>query len=175
MDIMQQSAWTNFKMQDANIYSNVNSDQETIQNFKNVLDQLTFNSKPIISELTDMAKRYINMAPVIVETIENQINNVPRHQKLPLMYLMDSICKNIGGSYLLLFSLNLTKFFGQTYNLVDSDTQMKLKRLVNTWKDYPKGPLFSQNILENLNSIINQFQKKDENVNRLIILILFIN
>jgi len=73
---MQQSAWTNFKMQDANIYSNVNSDQETIQNFKNVLDQLTFNSKPIISELTDMAKRYINMAPVIVETIENQINNV---------------------------------------------------------------------------------------------------
>jgi len=87
------------------------------------------------------------------------------------MYLMDSICKNIGGTYLSLFSLNLTKLFGQTYNLVDSDTQMKLKRLVNTWKDYPKGPLFSQNILESLNSIINQFQKKDENVNRNIILI----
>jgi len=85
------------------------------------------------------------------------------------MYLMDSILKNIGGSYITLFSNNLTKLFGQTYNLVDSDTQMKLKRLVNTWKDYPKGPLFSQNILENLNTIINQFQK-DENVNNLNIL-----
>jgi len=80
------------------------------------------------------------------------------------MYLMDSILKNIGGSYITLFSGNLTEFFGQTYNLVDSDTQMKLKRLVNTWKDYPKGPLFSQNILDNLNIIINQSQK-DENVN----------
>ncbi|KAL6621118.1 hypothetical protein LY90DRAFT_507320 [Neocallimastix californiae] len=160
---MQQPSWTNFKMQDTNIYSKEDNDQELVHNFKIVLQQLTFNSKPIISELTDLAKRYISIAPLIVEAIENQINNVQRHQKLPLMYLMDSICKNIGGTYLSLFSLNLTKLFGQTYNLVDSDTQMKLKRLVNTWKDYPKGPLFSQNILESLNSIINQFQKKDEN------------
>lgn len=166
MDIkfMQQPAWTNFKMQDTTIYNKVN-DQDLIQNFKSVLRQLTFNSKPIISELTDLAKRDISIAPLIVEAIENQLKNVPSHQKLPLMYLMDSICKNIGGIYLSLFSMNLTKIFGQTYNLVDSDTQMKLKRLVNTWKDYPKGPLFSQNILENLNSFINQFQK-DENVNR---------
>jgi len=80
------------------------------------------------------------------------------------MYLMDSILKNIGEPYISLFSGNLTKLFGQTYNLVDSDTQMKFKRLVNTWKNYPKGPLFSHNILDNLNVIINQFQK-DENVN----------
>ena len=73
--------------------------------------------------------------------------------------------KNIGEPYISLFSRNLIKLFGQTYNLVDSDTQNKLKRLVNTWKDYPSGPMFSQNILDSLNVFINQFQK-DENVNK---------
>jgi len=81
---MQQPSWTNFKIQDANIYNKVDNDQESVQNFKSVLQQLTFNSKPIISELTDLAKRYINIAPLIVEAIENQINNVNfnRFQKL---------------------------------------------------------------------------------------------
>jgi len=162
LKLMQQPVWNNFKMQDTNIYKN--NDQDLVQEFKSVLQQLTFNSKPIISELTDLAKRNISIAPLIVDIIENQLKNVQSHQKLPIMYLMDSILKNIGGSYVTLFSNNLIKLFGQTFNLVDSDTQMKLKRLVNTWKDYPKGPLFSRNILDNLNSIINQFQK-DENVN----------
>lgn len=77
MDIkfLQQPAWTNFKMQDNNIYNKI-SDQDSIQDFKTVLQQLTFNSKPIISELTDLAKRHINLASLIVETIENQLNNV---------------------------------------------------------------------------------------------------
>jgi len=73
---MQQPSWTNFKMQDTNIYSKEDNDQELVHNFKIVLQQLTFNSKPIISELTDLAKRYISIAPLIVEAIENQINNV---------------------------------------------------------------------------------------------------
>lgn len=158
---MQPPVWNSYNIQDTYMYNN---NRDIIQDFKSVLQQLTFNSKPIISELTDLAKNNISNAPIIVEIIENQLKIVPNHQKLPIMYLMDSILKNIGGSYITLFSGNLTEFFGQTYNLVDSDTQMKLKRLVNTWKDYPKGPLFSQNILDNLDIIINQSQK-DENVN----------
>lgn len=160
LKFMQKPVWNSFKMQDNSNYF----DQNLIQSFKSVINQLTFNSKPIISELTDLAKRNITSAPIIVNIVENQLRDVPSHQKLPVMYLMDSILKNIGEPYISLFSGNLTKLFGQTYNLVDSDTQMKFKRLVNTWKNYPKGPLFSHNILDNLNVIINQFQK-DENVN----------
>jgi len=71
---MHQPVWNNFKMQDNTLYRN--NDQNLMQNFKSVLQQLTFNSKPIISELTDLAKRNASMAPIIVDIIENQLKNV---------------------------------------------------------------------------------------------------
>jgi len=75
MDIkfMQKPVWNNFKMQENNNYF----DQNLIQNFRSVvINQLTFNSKPIISELTDIAKRSIASAPIIVNIVENQLREV---------------------------------------------------------------------------------------------------
>jgi len=76
MDIkfMQKPVWNNnFKMQENNYYN----DQNLIQSFKSVIiNQLTFNSKPIISELTDIAKRSIASAPIIVNIVENHLREV---------------------------------------------------------------------------------------------------
>jgi len=70
---MQPPVWNSYNMQDTYMYNN---NRDTIQDFKSVLQQLTFNSKPIISELTDLAKNNISNAPIIVEIIENQLKIV---------------------------------------------------------------------------------------------------
>jgi len=72
LKFMQKPVWNSFKMQDNNNYF----DQNLIQSFKSVINQLTFNSKPIISELTDLAKRNITSAPLIVNIVENQLRDV---------------------------------------------------------------------------------------------------
>ena len=70
---MQPPVWNSYNIQDTYMYNN---NRDTIQDFKSVLQQLTFNSKPIISELTDLAKNNISNAPIIVEIIENQLKIV---------------------------------------------------------------------------------------------------
>jgi len=70
---MQPPVWNSYNIQDTYMYNN---NRDIIQDFKSVLQQLTFNSKPIISELTDLAKNNISNAPIIVEIIENQLKIV---------------------------------------------------------------------------------------------------
>lgn len=61
-------------------------------------------------------------------------------RKLPLLYLLDSIVKNIGGVYLQLFSRNLVTTFRSAYeNVVDEATRSAMLRLLDTW-----DPLFPQ-------------------------------
>jgi len=40
---------------------------------------------------------------------------VPPEQKLPVLYLLDSIMKNLGGEYLQLFSRNIVATFCHTF------------------------------------------------------------
>jgi pre-mRNA cleavage complex 2 protein Pcf11 len=54
--------------------------------------------------------------------------------KLPALYLMDSIAKNIGQPYVSLFSRYLERLFLQTYREVDAATQTKMEELLGTWR-----------------------------------------
>ena len=71
------------------------------------LEDLTFNSKPIINSLTMIAEELIDSAPSVVAVIEETLATRPADKKLPVMYLLDSICKNIGGAFVENFQVNL--------------------------------------------------------------------
>ncbi|XP_032878420.1 pre-mRNA cleavage complex 2 protein Pcf11 isoform X1 [Amblyraja radiata] len=99
------------------------------------LEDLTFNSKPHINNLTILAEENLKYSPEIVKLIEAQISKAPVSEKLPVMYLMDSIVKNVGGSYITLFAQNLGVTFSSVFEKVDESTRKSLFKLRSTWDD----------------------------------------
>ncbi|ODV62759.1 Pcf11p ASCRUDRAFT_68590 [Ascoidea rubescens DSM 1968] len=110
------------------------SELEAIGNdYFNSLNELTFNSRPIIVNLTVIAQENIVAAPYITKAIQNRIQSCLPTQKLFTLYLLDSICKNIGSPYTVLFGSNLYNIFTQTYSLVSDLHRKKLIDLFKTW------------------------------------------
>ncbi|KAL3232270.1 Protein PCF11 [Nakaseomyces bracarensis] len=107
--------------------------ESTVKAFEGVLDDLTFNSRPIITTLTRMAEENISCAQYFVDLIEARIEKCKPSQKLYAFYVMDSICKNAGSPYTIYFSRNLATLYRKTYLLVDNTTRTKLIRMFKTW------------------------------------------
>ena len=106
---------------------------EAVQNYMESLEDLTFNSKPIINSLTMIAEESVEEAAAIVTAIERTIAARPPDKKLPVMYLLDSICKNVGGAFIEQFEHNLPDVVGTTFAASGPKVRNSLQALVRTW------------------------------------------
>ena len=97
--------------------------------FCSSLEDLVENSKPLITKLTRSADKNKNHAREIIGVIKEQITKSPGNQKLLMMYLIDSIIKEVGDCYLRGFSKSIIKTFCYTFEWVDEKTQKKLHEL----------------------------------------------
>ncbi|KAM0786746.1 hypothetical protein ACM66B_002183 [Microbotryomycetes sp. NB124-2] len=103
--------------------------------FSHQLELLRFNSKPAITNLTLFASEHrARMASAVANCLEEHLKSCPPEHKLPALYLLDSISKNIGPPYIALFARFIERVFLHAYRSVDAHTQVKLQELLGTWR-----------------------------------------
>uniref|UniRef100_A0A7N6BLR2 Pre-mRNA cleavage complex 2 protein Pcf11 n=1 Tax=Anabas testudineus TaxID=64144 RepID=A0A7N6BLR2_ANATE len=124
--------------------------EDACREYQSSLEDLTFNSKPHINMLTILAEENLNFAKDIVAIIEAQITKAPSAEKLPVLYLVDSIVKNVGGEYLAVFAKNLITSFICVFEKVDENTRKSLFKLRSTWDDvFPLKKLYALDVRVN--------------------------
>ncbi|KAL9124447.1 MAG: hypothetical protein Q9217_006221 [Psora testacea] len=107
---------------------------EVAEDYKSSLEDLVDNSRLVINNLTVIAKENIEHAMAISRVLENHIKTTPPNRKLPALYLLDSIVKNVGTPYTLFFGRNLYSTFMNAYSLVNPFIRQKLDEMLATWK-----------------------------------------
>lgn len=130
-----------------------------VKDFTSILEELTFNSRPIITTLTKIAEENISYAQYFADALEARIDRCPPSQKLCAFYALDSICKNAGSPYTIYFSRNLFTLYKKTYLLVDNGTRTKLIHMFKTWMDPNDStgglsPLFERSALERIEQFL---------------------
>ncbi|XP_059351204.1 uncharacterized protein LOC130696000 isoform X2 [Daphnia carinata] len=125
-----------------------NPQQEVIaEEYMSSLADLTVNSKPLINMLTMLAEENVDSAPVIVKVIEKHLSQVKPEMKLPVLYLVDSIVKNIGGAYTSLFTQNIVSSFCSVFEKVEESTRASMFKLRQTWSDvFPPKKLYALDV-----------------------------
>ncbi|KAI9699285.1 MAG: hypothetical protein M1836_002895 [Candelina mexicana] len=112
---------------------------EVAEDYKNSLEDLQLNSRYEISNLTVIAKENTEHAMAISRVLENHISKAPPTKKLPALYVLDSVVKNVGTPYTLFFGRNLYSTFMNAYTKVDGPIRKKLDEMLKTWKEPVPG------------------------------------
>ncbi|XP_019854910.1 PREDICTED: pre-mRNA cleavage complex 2 protein Pcf11-like [Amphimedon queenslandica] len=117
--------------------ADLESQSTVLEDYESVLEELTFNSKPIINMLTMKADKYRIYAPAIVELVKTRFFKVRQECKIPTLYLMDSMIKNLGGEFLEELTKGIVGVFCHAFEaLNDPKIRIALYKLRQTWLPY---------------------------------------
>ena len=128
---------------------------DLVRRFEVELDQLTFNCKPLINDLTMLAgnalSANVQAAGRIATILESRIESVEPPVKLLTLYLMDSIVKNVGGAFAIHFSRNLVSMFCGAFEKMSKEQRDAMNKLLGTWP-----AVFTEETVEQIRSKMKQ-------------------
>ncbi|KAJ3568610.1 hypothetical protein NP233_g5605 [Leucocoprinus birnbaumii] len=104
------------------------------RDYSSRLDQLQFNSRPVIQSLSFYAQEYSRYGDIVAQCIDSHIRKVPPWMKLPAFYLLDAISKNVYDPYSRVFAPLVIPLFLETYRSVDDSTRSKMDEMLLTWR-----------------------------------------
>ena len=108
-------------------------EEEVAASYALELAELTFNSKPIINSLTMIADEERAFSHAIAGVVLRKIGSALADKKLPIIYLLDSICKNVGAAYKNHFAPALPQTIGDAFDANGPKVRTSLQKLVDTW------------------------------------------
>eukprot|EP00485_Elphidium_margaritaceum_P019487 CAMPEP_0202727360 /NCGR_PEP_ID=MMETSP1385-20130828/185078_1 /ASSEMBLY_ACC=CAM_ASM_000861 /TAXON_ID=933848 /ORGANISM="Elphidium margaritaceum" /LENGTH=1126 /DNA_ID=CAMNT_0049393599 /DNA_START=30 /DNA_END=3410 /DNA_ORIENTATION=- len=124
--------------------------------FKSMLQGLTCE-KHKIGHLTQQARADLayqeTLAEVDVNAITSYIVNKNADDRLPGIYLVDSICQNVGGKYVPLFEEHIFPLIETSYRYGSKPTRQSLCKILNIWK---ARKIFPIHILRDLYKAIRE-------------------
>lgn len=82
----------------------------------------------------DHAESYAN-AGAIYNVIRERLVTISSEYKLPLVYLLDSILKNVKGQYRPVMEIDVKNWMPIVYQALPEDQRVKLKKVWNIWRD----------------------------------------
>lgn len=130
MDFERMSSQESEMFSDENVSKSCITD---ISEFQEDLMELKTNSKSRIDRMTTLAQDNIEYAFQIVEILEIHIMEAPRNYKLPALYLIDSILKNIRLKYVMLFNTKIISIFTTMFRKADKHVRKEMFRMRGTW------------------------------------------
>lgn len=97
-------------------------------------DKVKINSLSMVAEDHAESKKNARaIYNVIRESLMSRILSIDR--KLPLVYLIDSILKNVKGKYIPIIEADARQWLPVVYHSLPEDGRVKLKKVYNLWKD----------------------------------------
>ena len=118
---------------------------DQLSEYKDMLKQLgAFPDKVLINTLSMIAEDYSISFPKSCSCIYFAIRDlllskdVKPDCKLPLVYVIDSILKNVKGLYIVIMQEDIQKWMGGVYMLLEGNelARTKLRRVWNTWNEF---------------------------------------
>lgn len=92
-----------------------------------------------INSLTMIAGDYAeskSSAGCVYQIIKERLLSTNRDNMLPLVYLLDSILKNVRGFYIDLVQDDAVNWMPKVYHKLQDAQQAKLKKVWNTWEEF---------------------------------------
>ncbi|KAF2640493.1 hypothetical protein P280DRAFT_320355 [Massarina eburnea CBS 473.64] len=136
---------------------------EVAADFKDALQDLKLNSRPEISNLTIIAKENTEHAQAISHELEDHIRTTRPEWKLPSLYVLDSIVKNVGTPYTVYLGRNLYRTFMDSYLVMNDTMRRAMEGLLKTWKQpVPESmdprPVFPPEVTGDIESALNKIR-----------------
>lgn len=137
------------------------TEHEVIQtDFALYLDDLRDAARTTIQTLTTIAAESVHAASAVVSAISDHLKSVEPSRKLPTLYLIDSILKNVGGVYIDLFFPKIVKIFSDSFLVSDDPTRQSLIKVLNTWRNH----IFSPDVIAQIDTFVRSVPKVHSNL-----------